>query len=106
MSSSFMWPIERGETSYPVAPKHHAAAAPQRRHAPLPIRREQHLDESIGRRSQFRAVAVPPALRDPRQAVDINVFYVNHFEKAKTRVRASPSARAAPAVRRLRDAVI
>src|SRR5579862_3947327 len=91
---------------YAIAPENHRAAAAQGSQAASPIRREEGLDETVGSGGQFRAVAVPPAFRDLRQALHIDIFYVRHLQKAQTRVGASPAAGAAAAVRGLGDAVI
>src|SRR5580692_2802033 len=95
--------------SNPIAAENHTARSAfscRRRQAPPPIRREKRLDEAAGGYGQFFGVAEPPGLGNSRQAVRINVFYLNHFEQSKPGVSVAPTARSRTAVRRFGDSVI
>src|SRR5207247_3928357 len=58
------------------------------------------LQKSVRGALQIRSVTVPPWLFASRQAVDINIFHLHHFEQPGFPMRATPAARATPAMRR------
>src|SRR5437762_2457096 len=55
---------------------------------------------------QVRTIAVPPRFFAPRQAVNINIFHLHHFEQPGFPMRAAPTARTTAAVRRFCNAEI
>src|SRR6266849_5433183 len=64
------------------------------------------LEKSVRGVLQFRAVAVPPGLFAARQAVNVNIFHLHHFEQPGLAMSAAPAAHATAAVRRFRNAEI
>src|ERR1700728_88294 len=78
----------------------------QRGEALLPAWREKHFHQASGCGGKLRRVTEPPGFRDARQTVNINIFYLNHFEQSKARVRASPAAGTGATVWSFADAVI
>src|SRR5206468_10128311 len=62
---------------------------------------ELELQEGVRRLLQLPAITIPPRLFLPRQAVDIDVFRLRHFQNSRAAVRAAPAARATSAMRSL-----
>src|ERR1700690_591706 len=83
-----------------------AARACESGDATRPLRRKKKIDKAIGGHGKILIVAEPPRLRGARQQIDVHILYLNHLEQAKARVRTSPAARTAAAVRSFADAVI
>src|SRR5215472_5293583 len=65
------------------------------------VARELKSQEGVRRLLQLAAITIPPWLFLLRQAVDVDVFRLHHFQDSRASVRAAPAARATSAVRSL-----
>ena len=83
-----------------------AALADHRLKPALPTWRKQRFNHAACCCGKILGVTIPPRFRKSRQPVYVHVFYLNHFEQSKARMRASPTAPAGAAMRRFGNAVV